>query len=84
MRNKDKLSILVNRLNRIGINIELSANIPWIYLSYVNGHRISEVGNGGNHGYVIAWYSVRADGEIRLTENMGDVFKLIRKYVKKF
>lgn len=34
---KDKLTIFVDRLKRIGIDIECAGNIPWIYLNKVNG-----------------------------------------------
>ena len=35
--NMDKLTTFKNRLSKIGIEITLSGNIPWIYLSSVNG-----------------------------------------------
>jgi hypothetical protein len=73
---KDKLTIFGDRLKRIGINIECAGNIPWIYLNKVNGKRVKETGNGGNHGYVIGWYGK----EIRLADDMSGVFELIRKY----
>ena len=34
------LNRLVPRLKKIGIEIEMSGNIPWIYLEKVNGNRI--------------------------------------------
>ena len=79
---KDKLTIFVERLQRIGINIKCAGNVPWIYLYEVNGKRVKETGNGGNHGYVIAWYPTKIDGEIKLTDNMSGIFNLIRKYIK--
>ena len=77
---RDKLTIFGDRLKRIGINIECAGNIPWIYLNKVNGKRVKETGNGGNHGYVVAWYPVQTNQDIRLADDMSGVFDLIRKY----
>ena len=73
---KDRLTILCDRLKRIGITIECGVNIPWIYLDKVNGNKVDETGNGGNHGYVIGWYNTG----IKLADDMSGVFDLIRKY----
>jgi hypothetical protein len=73
----DELKTLVNRLKRIGIEIKCTGNVPWIYLSSVNGNQVKETGNGGNHGFTIAWYK---DNGTELHSNMKGVFELIRKY----
>ena len=36
------LNRLVPRLKKIGIDIEMSGNVPWIYLEKVNGNRIKK------------------------------------------
>ena len=36
----DELTVFKNRLEKIGIKITLTANIPWIYLESVNGNKI--------------------------------------------
>ncbi len=73
-----------NRLKKIGYEINLEGNIPWIYLDSVNGNKVKpEDWINANHGHCIAWYPVR-DGE-ELTLNWQDMeltFKLIRKYGK--
>lgn len=33
---KDKLKVFIERLKKIGINIELVGNYPWIYLHRIN------------------------------------------------
>ena len=38
----DKVSIFVERLKKININIILHGNYPWIYLDSVNGNKIKE------------------------------------------
>lgn len=80
--NYDKLTTLINRLEKIGITIECVSNVPWIYLDKVNGKKVTEVGNGGNHGYVIAWLPTKRNEQLKLTDNMSEVFDLIRKYCK--
>lgn len=73
----DELKIFIDRLKQIGIEIKVSGNVPWIYLDEVNGNRVVEKGNQGNHGYTIAWYV--KDG-IKLASDMSGVFELVRKY----
>jgi len=46
---------LVPRLRKIGIDVELIGNIPWIYLRKVNGNTVKERFEG-NHGFTIAFY----------------------------
>lgn len=72
------------RLSKIGYEIELEGNVPWIYLKSVNGNPIkSKDWLNANHGYCIAWYPVWHQDEVKL--NWYDIkltFKLIRKYGK--
>ena len=76
---KDKLTVFVDRMNRIGIDIELFSNIPWIYINSINGKRVTEIFEA-NHGFTVAFLPVRADKELELTD-IGEIFKLVRKYV---
>lgn len=72
------------RLEKIGYNVELMVNIPWIYLDSVNGNKVKpEDWFNANHGYTIAWYGVKLGEEPTL--NWHDIkltFELIRKYGK--
>lgn len=70
------LSKFVNRLENIGIAVELAANHPWIYLVSVNSIKITERFQA-NHGFT-AFYSTTGRFSDRRT-----VFKLIRKYYEK-
>ncbi len=71
---------LVPRLKKIGINVELVGNYPWIYLEKVNGNRIKkEDFFMGNHGFTIAFLPIRVGQEMRLTD-IRKVFEIIRKY----
>jgi len=71
---------LVPRLKKIGIEVELAGNYPWIYLEKVNGNRIKrEDFFRGNHGFTIAFLPIRNDQVMELTD-IGKVFEMIRKY----
>ena len=76
----NEVEIFINRLKRIGIEIELMGNIPWIYLHKVNGNRILPEDYNANHGYTIAWHPVRLGEEIHLDSDLKRTFEVIRKY----
>ena len=73
-----KLDIFVNRLKKIGIDIELTGNYPWIYLTKINGKAVKEKFQA-NHGFTIAFLPIRKDQELNFTD-IGEIFKLIRRY----
>lgn len=79
---KDPLKVLIDRLAKIGIEIKVGGNIPWIYLDYVNGNRVQPEDYTANHGYTIAWLSVRADNNdgVKLDDDLKETFRIIRKY----
>jgi hypothetical protein len=76
----DKIEIFIKRLKKIGIEIELSGNLPWIYLDKINGVRVTEL-YSGNHGFTIGFYPIRKDQIFDFTD-ISEIFNLIRKYVK--
>jgi hypothetical protein len=74
------LNRLVPRLKKIGIEIQMSGNVPWIYLDYVNGNRVKKEDYYlGNHGFTIAFYPIRVGQKMELTD-IRKVFEIIRKY----
>jgi hypothetical protein len=77
---RDPLSTLVERMRRIGIEIELMENYPWIYLLKVNGNHIREEDFTANHGFNIAWYGIRNDDKIKFAADTKTIIALIRKY----
>jgi hypothetical protein len=78
----NELQILINRLKKIDIDIELKGNVPWIYLDKVNGNKVTPKNwINANHGYVIAWYPIKNNGEITLNwQDIKRTFEIIRKY----
>lgn len=78
---KDKITLFVDRLKKIGVDVELTVNYPWVYLESINGQRIVERLHA-EHGFTIAFLPIRANQEIKFTD-LKEIFQLIRKYVKK-
>ena len=77
---KSILTVFIERMKKLGIEVELMGNIPWIYIEKVNGKRIHPDDYFlGNHGFTIAFYPIRNDQDLHFTD-IGEIFKLIRKY----
>lgn len=74
----NSLNILINRLKKIGIEIECYCNYPWIYLYKVNGNVIKEK-YMAEHGFTIAFLPVRRDLPFHFTD-ISKIFKIIKKY----
>ena len=75
----DKIETFINRLKKIGIEIELINNFPWIYITKINGKAVTEKFHA-NHGFTIAFLPVKKDQELDFTD-IGEIFKLLRKYL---
>jgi len=73
-----EIDTFVKRLKKIGIEIELFGNYPWIYLDRVNGKKVIEIFEA-NHGFTIAFTPIRKDQKLKFT-NIAEIFKIIRKY----
>lgn len=78
MTYSNKLATFMGRLYRIGIDVELSGNYPWIYLDKVNGKRVTEKFEG-NHGFTIMFVPIRKEQKAEFTD-IKEIFKIIRKY----
>lgn len=76
----NELEIFINRMKKIGIKLELSGNVPWIYLDKVNGNRVKSEDFNANHGYTVAWYPVKLGDNFRLDSDLKRTFEIIRKY----
>lgn len=76
----NKIDIFIKRLKKIGIDIELSSNIPWIYIHKINGIRVTDRFEG-EHGFTIAFTPLRGQ-ELNFTD-IGEIFRLIRRYKEK-
>lgn len=79
--NTNKLKIFINRMKKIGIDIKLAMNYPWIYIDEINGKRVVEKFKS-NHGFTIAFLRVKSNPNQLKFININGIFQLIRKYVK--
>lgn len=75
---QEKLTVFVDRLKKLGIDIKLIANYPWVYIAEINGRRVTEKFQG-NHGFTIAFLPIRKEQELSFTD-IREIFRLIRKY----
>lgn len=74
------LTIFRNRLLKIGIEIEMWSNYPWIYIEKVNGNEIAEEDYFyANHGFTVGFHPIRPGEEFKYTD-IKRIFEIIRKY----
>lgn len=77
----NKLDVFVERLKKIGIDIKLSGNFPWIYIQEINGKRVTETFRA-NHGFTVMFLPGRNDSPVSEFTDIKEIFNLIRKYTK--
>lgn len=70
------LNIFVARMKKLGITMKFSGNVPWVYISEVNGKRVAEK-HASEHGFVVGYRNHYFKFEYE-----KEMFKLIRKYIK--
>lgn len=76
---ENKLSNFINRLNKLGINLNIVSNYPWIYINSINGIKVTEKFHS-EYGFTIAFLPIKLNDELEFTD-VGEIFKLIRKYI---
>ena len=76
--NMSTLTTFVNRMKKIGIELEMIGNYPWIYLDKVNGKKVTEKFQG-NHGFTLGFLPVLRGKQFVFTDTK-EIFKLIKKY----
>jgi hypothetical protein len=77
----DKITRFVERLKKIGIDVKLSGNFPWVYIDEICGVRVTET-LAANHGFTLIFLPGRNDSPVSEFTDIEEIFKLIRKYVK--
>jgi hypothetical protein len=77
----DKITRFVERLKKIGIDVKLSGNFPWVYIDEICGKRVTEKFEG-NWGFTLIFLPGRNDSPPSEFTDITEIFKLIRKYVK--
>lgn len=74
----NKLDIFISRMKKMGIDIELIGNYPWIYIDTINGKSVTEQFRS-DYYFTVAFLPIRDNQEITFTD-ITEIFKLIRKY----
>lgn len=80
LEGRSVLQILTSRLKRIGIDITLNGNLPWVYLSHVNDIKV-EGTYMAEHGFCAFMLPMKKDGVVKFT-NRREVFNKIRSTLK--
>jgi hypothetical protein len=75
----DKLGVFIERLKKLGIEVELSGNFPWVYINEICGKRVKERFEA-NHGFTVMFLPGRNDSPPSEFTDITEIFKLIRKY----
>ena len=75
----DKITRFVERLKKIGIEIKLSGNFPWVYINEINGIRVTERFQA-NHGFTVMFLPGRNDSPPSEFTDIKEIFNLLRKY----
>ena len=75
----DKITVFVERLKKIGIDVKLSGNFPWVYITEICGIRVKEK-FAGNHGFTLIFLPGRNDSPPSEFTDITEIFKLVRKY----
>lgn len=65
-------------MQKIGIDVNLISNYPWIYIHTINGKIVTEKFHA-KHGFTIAFLPVMQNDNLKFTD-IDEIFKLIRKY----
>ena len=78
----DKIKVFVDRLKKIGIEVKLVGNFPWVYIDEICGKKVTETFEG-NHGFTLIFLPGRLDSPVSEFTDIKEIFKLIRKYVEK-
>lgn len=77
MDNRGDIKKFVDRMEKLGIDVKLVNNYPWIYLTSINGIPVRE-NFKSNHGFTLAFHLLSGKG-VKFTD-LDEIFKLIRKY----
>jgi len=80
MSDLTKLDVFRKRMLKLGVEIEMWSNYPWIYIYKVNGNKVRQEDYfHANHGFTVGFHPIRQDQVFEFTD-IGEIFKLIRKY----
>lgn len=73
-----RLEKFVERMKRVGVEVDLVGNYPWVYLEKVNGKVIEEQ-FFSNHCFTLGFQPIKIGGNFEFTD-IKYIFEIIRKY----
>jgi hypothetical protein len=76
----DKITRFVERLKKIGIDVKLSGNFPWVYIDEICGKRVTEKFEG-NHGFTLIFLPGRNDSPPSCWITKSTEIPVVRKAV---
>ena len=74
-----EIKTFINRLKKVGINVQLETNYPWVYLKKINNKTVKEK-RSSEYGYTLCFLPVM-NGKRLSFVNINETFKLLRKYI---
>lgn len=72
------LNRFLSRIRSINIDIELTSNIPWVYIYKINNKVVTEKYKS-EHGFVIGYIPTKPKDKFRFSDTT-EIFKLLKKY----
>ena len=78
-KTEDKIKVFIERLKKIGIEVKLVGNYPWVYIDEICGIKVKEKFEG-NWGFTLIFLPARNDSPPSEFTDIAEIFKLIRKY----
>jgi hypothetical protein len=74
------IDIFMKRMQKLGIRVKLTKNVPWVYLDSVNEIKIKEKFHS-DHGFTAFYTPIRLDSVAKFSD-MKQVFKKIREIIE--
>lgn len=74
----ENLTKFLNRLEKIGVKLELISNFPWVYINKINDIIVLDKYKS-DHGFVIGYQPIKKGNHFQF-EDISKIFKLLRKY----
>lgn len=74
------IASFVNRLKKIGVEVTLTGNYPWVYLDTVNGKKVQGRFEA-NHGFTCFWRAIKPGQKDQISD-ISAVFNKIRETLK--
>ena len=75
----DKLGVFIERLKKLGIEVKLSGNFPWVYINEICGIRVTER-FAANHGFTVMFLPGRNDSPPSEFTDITEIFNSMMRF----